>query len=142
MISMFPKTLFVHIPKCGGQSIETAFLQDLHLCFARHKKLLLCLPRPETPERWPGPPRLAHLRARDYVGLDYVSKEFYSMMFSFAVVRDPFQRIYSHWKYEFQGELDFEGFVHGIPALCEQRHWFFLSQWEYVSDEHDSLRGC
>ena len=31
MISHEHKTVFIHIPKCGGQSVETCFLDDLGL---------------------------------------------------------------------------------------------------------------
>ena len=31
MISLFHETIFVHIPKCAGQSVEQAFLSDFEL---------------------------------------------------------------------------------------------------------------
>ena len=58
MISHPHRTVFVHIPKCGGQSIETAFLADLGLGWKSRAPLLMgANDRPEL-----GPPRLSHLR--------------------------------------------------------------------------------
>ena len=41
MISKAHKTIFVHIPKVAGQSIETMFLNDLNLKWDERSKLLL-----------------------------------------------------------------------------------------------------
>lgn len=95
MISHPHKTVFVHIPKCGGQSIEAAFLADLGLSWAERAPLLL---RPNDQPRL-GPPRLAHLLARDYVGCHYLSAELFEAYFSFALVRSPFARVLSFYHY-------------------------------------------
>ena len=54
VISHEHRCVFVHIPKCAGQSIETVFLEDLGLDWSNRSILLL---RPnECPDI--GPPRL------------------------------------------------------------------------------------
>lgn len=93
MISHDFKTVFVHIPKTGGQSVEHAFLQAHGLTWDTREGLLL---RPNE-DRSQGPQRLAHLYAREYVELGHVSREQYADYFSFAVVRHPHARLLSEY---------------------------------------------
>lgn len=65
MISRAHKTIFLHIPKAAGQSIEMAFLRDLGLDWSTREQVLL---RPND-DPAAGPERLAHLFAREYVSL-------------------------------------------------------------------------
>jgi hypothetical protein len=95
MISHAHRTVFVHIPKCGGQSVEAAFLKDLGLRWKERAPLLM---RPnEVPSL--GPPRLAHLLARDYVARHYLSQDLFDAYFAFALVRSPFARVLSFFHY-------------------------------------------
>lgn len=108
MISHHHKTVFVHIPKCGGQSIETLFLDDLELDWDTRAPLLL---RPNDTPRL-GPPRLAHLLASEYLRFKYISDEQYKTYYKFAVVRDPYARVVSLYNYLIpQG--DFDSFLFG-----------------------------
>ena len=59
MISIKHKTIFIHIPKCAGQSIEYLFLKDLGINWDQRINLLLRSKK--FNER--GPERLAHLYA-------------------------------------------------------------------------------
>lgn len=95
MISHFHRTVFVHIPKCGGQSIESVFLADLGLIWELRAPLLL---RPNDDPRL-GPPRLAHLLARDYARYHYLSDELFQSYYSFSVLRDPVARVISLYNY-------------------------------------------
>lgn len=139
MISLWHRALFVHIPKCGGQSIEEAFLADIDLTFNQHRRLFLCLAKPEAPEAWPGPPRLAHLRARDYVEMNYVSQRLFGRLYRFAIVRNPFAKVESHWRYR-HGDIDFHHFVMTrLPKLVKNQSWFYGTQASYICGEDGSL---
>ena len=91
MISHFHRTVFIHIPKCGGQSVEAAFLSDLGLTWELRAPLLL---RPNDEPRL-GPPRLAHLLAREDVHYHYLSQDLYDTYYTFAILRHPAARAVS-----------------------------------------------
>lgn len=95
MISHHHKAIFIHIPKCGGQSVEQMFLNDLGLDWKRRAPLLLRAN--DVPEL--GPPRLAHLLACDYVEYRYMPEEQFTAYYKFCVVRDPYSRVVSHFNY-------------------------------------------
>lgn len=133
MISLVHKAIFIHIPKCAGQSVEETFLQDLpgSLNWENHRHLLSCFERPPS---WPKkfPDRLAHLGASEYVGLSFVSSELWDAFFKFAIVRDPLQRIVSMWKY-LGVNMSLDDFIRRyLPKAIEEDHYFFRSQWRYV----------
>src|SRR5690554_5037206 len=138
MISHNHKCIFVHIPKCGGQSVEHVFLSDLGLGWNHRSPLLL---RPNDDPKV-GPPRLAHLTSKEYIKFCYLSKELWGKYFSFAVVRNPYSRVESFYKYlGYQGAVSFESFVcHWLPkALKGKIGWFLMPQTEYILDETGGL---
>src|SRR5699024_6832419 len=95
------------------QSIEEAFCADLGLDWNRHRHLLLLMPRPQG---WNSRhPRLAHLRAAEYCGHDYLPPALWQRFYKFTVVRNPYRRVESAWRYLRHG-LDFPDFVAQIAA--------------------------
>jgi hypothetical protein len=95
MISHSHKVIFIHVPKCAGQSIETIFLKDLGLTWEFRAPLLL---RPKSREEL-GPERLAHLFANEYVKFGYIEASKFNDYFKFAIIRDPIDRILSELNY-------------------------------------------
>lgn len=140
MISHEHKTIFIHIPKCAGQSIETAFLTDLKLSWGLRAPLLL---RPnDQPEL--GPKRLAHLIATDYTRCHYVSEELFDCYYRFAVIRDPWSRAVSLY-HHLDVNIPFRAFVaEWLPQQFQKRdwegsYWFVRPQADYVMTEDGRL---
>ena len=96
MISIKHKIIFIHIPKCAGQSIENIFLIDLGLNWEQRHPLLL---RPRKGKE-KGPERLAHLYAEEYFKFGYIPKEKYDKFFKFSIIRNPVDRILSEINYQ------------------------------------------
>ena len=96
MISIKHKIIFIHIPKCAGQSIENIFLGDLGLNWQQRHPLLL---RPRNSKE-KGPERLAHLYAEEYFKFGYIPKEKYDKFFKFSIIRNPVDRILSEINYQ------------------------------------------
>jgi len=135
MISHEHNCIFVHIPKCGGTSVEGIFLADLGLDTTSRAPLLL---RQRIGDE-PSPPRLSHLCADDYVRGHYISEQLYQKYYKFSVVRHPASRTASayHWlgldlvvSYDrFVGELL-------VPASSDPTHplhWFLRPQVDFVT---------
>ncbi|MEX5730248.1 hypothetical protein Ga0609869_003601 [Rhodovulum iodosum] len=95
MISRKHKTIFVHIPKAAGQSVEHVFLQECGLDWDSRAPLLLR----RNDDRSQGPTRLAHLYAREYVACGHVTQAEFDSYFKFAIVRNPYDRLLSEYRY-------------------------------------------
>ncbi|MBJ3776748.1 sulfotransferase family 2 domain-containing protein [Acuticoccus mangrovi] len=95
MLSRFHQTIFVHIPKTAGQSIEVAFLNSLGLNWQNRAPLLLRY----NPDRNFGPERLAHMFAWEYYFFSYVSFYEFSQFFKFSIVRNPYDRAISEFNF-------------------------------------------
>lgn len=140
MISHKHKCIFIHIPKCGGQSVEHLFLQENGLNWDTRAPLLLC-PN-EDPRR--GPPRLAHLTWQEYINCGHVSAELMREYTTFSVVRNPYKRVESLYRFlGYDASIPFEYFVtnilsHQIEAQGEL-YWFFRPQYEYLSSKNGDL---
>lgn len=137
MISHKHKTIFVHIPKVAGQSVEQMYLTDLGLAWSERGALLL---RPKQNHEQ-GPERLAHLTAVQYTQFGYLSQEDYKNYFKWALVRHPYQRALSC--YHFLGYarvVSFENFVQKVlPNKIKKQHFFFLPQYDYLHDNQGQL---
>lgn len=122
-------TIFVHIPKAGGQSIERVFLEKHGLKWGQRGELVMG--HNEDPER--GPKQLAHMLAREYLDYDFVPADKFAACFKFAVVRNPYDRAVSQFRYKRPGRIqtfgDFVGFLERQPTW---RHG--VAQHEFVLD--------
>ncbi|NIA68516.1 sulfotransferase family protein [Pelagibius litoralis] len=138
MISHHHKCVFVHIPKNAGQSIEHVFLELLGLTYETRAPLLM---RPnDKPEL--GPPRLAHLKWHEYVGCKYMTQEQFDSYFKFAIVRNPWDRAVSIYKYSgHHKKCSFRDFVHNhLPgSMWQDRHWFVGPQTDFICDRDGKL---
>ena len=138
MISFLHKTIFIHIPKCAGQSVEETFLNDIGLDWYKHRHLLGCFKKPST---WSNnfPDRLAHLTAYEYFDLDFINKETFFKFYKFSIVRDPFDRVVSAWKDLTKSidsnKKDINYFILNIlPKHVSENNYFLKSQKDYLFD--------
>ncbi|WP_299223599.1 sulfotransferase family 2 domain-containing protein [uncultured Psychroserpens sp.] len=130
MISKKHQTIFVHIPKVAGQSIESMFLNDLNLNWKQRDELLLRKKRINEK----GPQRLAHLKAYEYLDLNYIDKQSFDSFFKFSFVRNPYSRAYSYYKYlGYSKIISFDYFLSEVlKKKVEQGHFFFIPQTDYL----------
>lgn len=130
--------VFVHVPKTAGISIEHVFLDLLGLTWETRAPLLLrANDRPEL-----GPPRLAHLKAADYVRYHYLTQEMFDRYFKFAFVRNPWSRLVSLYKYRaYNWRCDFKTFVKGPlqSRLWHEQDWFVCPQSEFLYSADNRL---
>jgi hypothetical protein len=127
--------VFVHKPKTAGQSIEQVFLKALDLNWDTRAPLLM----------WPddnpqlGPRLLAHLSAREYVDMKYMTAEQFSSYFKFTFVRNPHTWLVSIYVYfDYYRKHDFNTFLETVMAknICDRQ---FAPQTEFIYDENGKL---
>ena len=138
MISFPHKTIFIHIPKSAGQSVEETFLTDIGLDWRKHRHLFGCFKKPST---WSNnfPDRLAHLTAYEYFDLDFINKETFSQFYKFSIVRDPLDRVVSAWK-DLTKSIDYNKkninffILNILPNYISEKNYFFKSQKDFLFD--------
>ncbi|MGR3712482.1 MAG: sulfotransferase family 2 domain-containing protein [Shimia sp.] len=130
MLSPTHKAIFVHIPKTGGQSVATAFLDDLGLDWDARDALLM------RPGKDGEPERLAHLYAREYVEMGFVTPAEFEAFAKFTVVRHPYARMVSEYVYR-MGAVDWV--AQHMPAVRSRRFDRFIRQ-EFDDPLSDAAR--
>jgi hypothetical protein len=124
--------IFVHIPKTAGQSIEHVFVGLLGRSWETRAPLLL---RPNDDPKC-GPPRLAHLKAAEYVSCDHVSQPQFDSYFKFSFVRNPWDRIVSAYKYKYAQRCDFKTYLFKqLPTPSwSNAYCHIIPQYEFLYD--------
>jgi len=137
MICHHYKCIFIHIPKNAGQSVEHVFLKLLDLDWETRAPLLLRYN--DQPEL--GPPRLAHLKAREYVPCKYLTQEQFDDYFKFAFVRNPWDRMVSIYKYfGWDRYVGFKTFVvKKLAKVWRDNYWFVGPQSDFVCNENGDV---
>ena len=132
MISHKHRTIFIHIPKCGGTSVEQAVINDLGP-YTTHTKRALLLQRNTEPNC--GPPCLAHMSADEYRDYNHVPAWMWADYWKFGLVRNPFHRVASFYRYlQADKTMSFRDFVlKQYPIEWEQRYWMVRPQAFFLS---------
>lgn len=140
MISHKHKTIFVHIPKCGGQSIEHMFLNDLGLSWK--DKSVLMMRKKKRDEK--GAVKLGHLIAADYVEGGYINHQLFDAYYKFTIVRNPLRRMQSAYSYlGYKDLVSFSYFINEVVAqnILKQdaNYWFIRPQTDFILDNNKKL---
>jgi len=136
MISLVHKVIFIHIPKCAGQSVEETFLNDLQLNWDDHRYLFGCF---EKPSSWTKniPGRIAHLTAKEILDFKFLPIEMFNSFYKFSIVRDPVQKLVSSWNYLDPSE-NFDDWVSSVVLSGhKENNYFFKDQADYLFDENN-----
>ncbi|MBT5876639.1 MAG: sulfotransferase family 2 domain-containing protein [Candidatus Latescibacteria bacterium] len=136
MLSQKYNCLFVHIPKTAGQSVEHVFLALSGLTRRTRASLLL---RPnDDPDL--GPPKLAHLKASEYVSCGYITSEEFDAYFKFSFVRNPWDRIVSEYRFRrHPRRFDFKTYLfEHLPKPGSKHHFHTMPQHEFLFDAEDN----
>ena len=110
MYSHSRNVLFIHIPKSAGQSITKFFMRLDGVPWDEREKYLLF----ENGDPNHGPPQVAHFTLDEYYQSDLISNEVLDNAIKFAVVRNPWDRLWStynfYWKHIVSWDLFFKYF--------------------------------
>ena len=79
--------------------------------------------------------------AEDYTRYGYLTEEQYEHWFTFSVVRNPWSRMVSFYKFRgFSPLVSFPTFVkHYLPKYFKDEFWFFRNQADFIYDNNDRL---
>ncbi|MDE2480921.1 MAG: sulfotransferase family 2 domain-containing protein [bacterium] len=139
MISHRHRCIFIHIPKCGGTSIEDVLWPD---------------PRTEA-ELWMGFVSPLH-NAYQTGGLQHltaplvrrvVGETTFASYYRFAVIRNPWDRAVSQFVFmrrrpdlrAYLGVTEDGSFKHYLERLSEREHVQWMPQWRFLYDDDGSL---
>ena len=110
--------LFIHIPKTGGQSIASYFLSLEGIPWEDREKFLLI----QNPEPNVGPPQVAHFTIDEYLKADLLSPETIENAIKFAVVRNPWARLWSEYNFYWKSICSWDNFFEFFPNRIIDDH--------------------
>jgi hypothetical protein len=134
MISHKYKCIYIHIPKCGGTSVESAFMKDIKL---KHRRDTQCYERLHINPDFEDAPefmKTSHLLLSEY------PKFLVSQYFTFTIIRHPIDRAVSF--YRWLAHEKYENFTEFCHSLFSQNSWTFMMtrpQVDYIEGGVDHI---
>ena len=137
------KVLFVHIPKCAGQTIAAYFLTNAGLSWDDREQYLM--QGNDNPKL--GPPQVAHFTLEEYYSSEILPPETIYDAIKFTVVRNPWARLWSEYNFNWRSICEWDDFFDFFPTRiidCHEtgrdalRH--IKPQVEFIEDGIEVLR--
>lgn len=138
----YPKELiFIHIPKCGGTSVENSLFTESE---KTERNLFTLKGHPKHDYYEQG--GLQHLSAKKIKQI--VSEDIYNKFYKFTLVRNPISRLISQYNYtnqfiEFYSYLNLKpnnfSFNEYLWAISHKYHVHWRPQHEFILDDNDEL---
>jgi hypothetical protein len=138
MISDKGKFIYIHIPKTAGESVEEALTENF----------------PDSRIVSNDPDWNILIKHDTFLEHDYSTKESLDNFFTFSFVRNPWDRMVSHWKYFVETkrspEMPFDEFVldfHRVLKEADNGYWwnpyrkyvFTAPQLDFLVDENQRI---
>lgn len=126
------KSIFIHIPKCGGTSLVTSFSPEIKQLIARPNKFSL---------KYMYGRNLQHATASKVRLLAPVR---YARYYKFSLVRNPWDRMISeyNWRKQWDTNLantNFINMLENIPKYRDKREPHFYQASDFIMDKNDNL---
>lgn len=124
MYHSLSNVLFIHIPKCAGQSICNFFLNSDDAAWDDRDKYLMF----QNGDPKYGPPQIAHLTLNEYRASSLLTNETINNAVKFAVVRNPWDRLWSEYNFNWKHICSWGEFFNYFP--------------DYIFDDHKTGRDA
>ena len=143
MYSKSQNVLFIHIPKTAGQTITRFFMGLDGVDWEERWRYLLY--QNYNPRN--GPPQIAHATIDEYHAKDLLDKETIQRARKFTVVRNPWDRLWSEWNFNYRGLVTWDLFFEIFPINMSDNHntgrdelRHIKPQVEFIDDSIEVLR--
>lgn len=141
MINYTKKLIFIHIPKCGGTSVENALFTNEEK-IERNLFTLKGHPKHDLYEQG-GLQHLSAIKVKEII-----TEEIYDNFYKFSVVRNPIDKLISQYNYTNQF-IDFYSYLNLKPnnfsfseylnAICNKYHVHWRPQHEFIFNDKQEL---